>query len=116
MNDILVKSFKAAGTIPGNHIVRLGIGVNSAALATSPTEVLIGVAHNLDTSAGDVCDVVVSGIPLVKAGAAFSKGVYLTVDANGRAVAVSGGTDRTIGISLEDASAGDLIPVLLTQA
>ena len=116
MNDILVKSFKAAGSIPGNRIVRLDAGANSVALATATTEVLIGVSHNTDTDAGDLCDVVVSGIPLVKAGAAFSKGTYLTVDASGQAVAVSGGTDRTIGISLDSASTGDLIPVLLTQA
>jgi len=113
-NDILVKSFTAEGAIPGNHIVTLGTGANSVTAASAVSETLVGVSHNLDCDAGDMADVVMAGTPNVKAGADITKGSYVTTDSNGQAVAVSQATDRTIGIALDGASAGDLIPVLLS--
>ena len=113
-NDILVKSFQAEGAIPGNHIVTLGTGANSVTAASAVSETLVGVSHNLDAASGYQADVVMAGTPMVKAGAAITKGAYVTTDGNGQAAAVGAGTDRTIGIALDGASAGDLIPVLLS--
>lgn len=113
-NDILVKAFEAEADIPGNRIVTLGTGANSVALASDVSETLVGITHNTDTAAGDVADVVMAGTPMVKAGAAITKGSYVTTDDSGQAVASSAGTDRIIGIALEGASTGDLIPVLLS--
>lgn len=113
-NDILVKSFQAESAIPGNRIVTLGVAAASVALASAVSETLIGVSHNLDAADGTQADVVMAGTPMVKAGAAINKGTYVTTDANGQAIAVSAGTDRSIGIALEGASTGDLIPVLLS--
>lgn len=113
-NDVLVKPFIAEGAIPGNRIITLGTGTQSAALASAVSETLIGVSHNTDTDSGDVADVVMAGTPMIKAGAAITKGSYVTTDATGHAVASSAGTDRILGIALEGASTGDLIPVLLS--
>lgn len=115
-NDILVKPFVAEADIPANHIVTFGSAEETVVGASAVSETLIGVTHNTDTKAGDAADVVMSGTPMVKAGAAITKGTYVTVDSNSQAVGVSAGTDRTIGMALRSASAGDLIPVLLTQA
>ena len=115
-NDVLVKSFKAEGAIAGNRIVTLGVASYSVAAASAVTETLVGVTHNLSAANGEQADVVVAGTPMVKAGAAITKGSYVTTNASGEAIAVSVGTDRTIGIALEGASTGDLIPVLLSVA
>ena len=115
-NDILTKSFTAEGAIPGNHIVTLGTAANSVTKASAATETLVGVTHNTAATAGLMADVVMAGTPMVKAGAAITKGSYVTTDASGQAVASTAGTDRVIGMALEGASAGDLIPVLLSFA
>lgn len=113
-NDVLVKSFKAEGAIAGNRIVTLGVAARSIVAASAVTETLVGVTHNLAADDGDLADVVVAGTPMVKAGAAITKGSYVTTNAAGQAVAISAGTDRVIGIALDAASTGDLIPVLLS--
>lgn len=115
-NDILVKSFHASGAIPGNRIVTLGTNDNTVKGATGSSETLIGVTHNTDAQDGKMADVVLAGAPMVKAGAAITKGTYVTSDANSKAIAVADGTDRTIGMTLEGASEGDLVPILLSQA
>ena len=115
-NDVLTKSFKAEAAILGHHIVTLGVASQSAVTASAVSEVLIGVSHNLDAAINTSADVVVAGTPMVKAGAAITKGSYVTTNASGEAIAVSVGTDRTIGIALEGASTGDLFPVLLSFA
>lgn len=115
-NDTLVKSFEAEGAIPGNRIVTLGTAANTVTQASAVSETLVGVTHNTDAEAGGMADVVMAGTPMVKAGAAITKGTYVTTDASGQAIAVSVASDRTIGIALEAASTGDLIPVLLSFA
>lgn len=115
-NTTLVKSFKAESAVEGNRIVTFGTADNTVVKGSGVSDALFGVTHNLDAAAGDMADVIVGGIADVKAGGAITKGAYVTTDANGQAIAVSAGTDRTIGMAVTGAVAGDLVPVLISIA
>lgn len=67
---------------------------------------------NANTNINEQVPVVVSGIALVKCGAAVSNGDALQSDANGKAITKS--TGELIGYSLDDSTGADvLIRVLL---
>ena len=113
-NDILVKTFKAEGDIPGNRIIKLGTGDNTVAAASAVGDRLIGISHATDAKAGYAADVTLQGIATVKAGGAINKGEQVTTDASGQAVSKSAATNSRVGVVLTGASAGDLVPVLLS--
>lgn len=121
------------------HAAYLAIGFNGAVASVAGQKVL-GVAQR----AGELNkanDVVTSGTTLVIAGAAFSKGASLIVDAQGRAIATNGPLSVAAGATpvtssaangdvlegadlpeyvfadaLEDASeAGDVVEILLRR-
>lgn len=72
-----------------------------------------GVLQNKPNAAAVVGSMAISGIAMVKAGAATTAGSDLASDASGRVVDVTTG-DIVVGICLEAAgAANDIIPVLL---
>lgn len=81
------------------------------------TDVPVGVLQNNPNAAGQAAEVMTSGITRMVAGAAIAVPSSLTIDATGRAVTATLGTDTTkhiIGQPLEAAAAaGDIIAVLI---
>lgn len=114
-NPDTIKSYKAGGAIGPNLCVKFsasGTVVQSAAAA----DLSIGVSVPLMSAAlGDRVDVIHEAIADVLAGGVCTRGTAVTSDANGAVVnAVAG--NRAVGIALETAAAGDIIPVLIQPA
>lgn len=115
-NQILKKSFiaGAAGITP-NSIVKFS-NSGTVVLAAAATDALLGVTDPFCNPAlGDRLDVTLMGIMEIKSAGVINRGALVTANAAGLAVA-SAATDRVIGIALETAAVGDLIPVLVVQS
>ena len=117
-NPLLQKNFTAGAAIAACRIVKLSAAntvIQSAAAADSH----IGVCSEVGPASGERCDVVVSGIAFVEAGAAFALGALLTADSVGRAVIAApaaGANNRIIGVALDAAvAAGDIVRVMISQ-
>lgn len=77
----------------------------------------IGILQNDPDTAGHAATVAVAGISKAVAGASITAGAAVSVDSQGRVVAVASTVDFEIGIALKTASnAGEIIPVLLLPA
>jgi hypothetical protein len=116
MNPLLHKNFTAGGAIAPYRIVTFSAAdtVIQAAAATNP---LIGVNDDVAPVSGERTDIIMAGIALIEAGAAFALTARITSDATGRAVAAApsaGANVNCIGYPMEPAvAAGDLIRVLI---
>ncbi|MEM9772884.1 MAG: capsid cement protein [Cyanobacteria bacterium P01_D01_bin.73] len=109
-NHELVKAFAASGVVPEQTLVKAGAEDDFVVPATADTDIVLGVAGDLDVT-DDTCDVVLSGIARVVAGGAISFGAQVTAGAGGKAVAASAG-NRIAGIAMESATAdGDVISI-----
>lgn len=109
------KDFEAGATINPQRIVKFGTAP-AVIEGAAATDSLLGVSTNTaDALAGDFVDVVMMGEAQVVAGAAVAAGIFVTSDADGKAVtAVS--TNSVIGRSLTAAAAdGDVITVFVVQ-
>ncbi len=118
-NPGLVKNWVAEGAITKYRIVRLGTADGRVAQAAASTDTLVGVAAELDAADGERVDVIHSGIAEVEFGGAVTRGAFVTADAQGRAVAAApaaGANARIIGIALQTAAAGDILPVLVVPS
>jgi len=115
-NPILQKNYIAGGAIPAFTVVKLSAD-NGVVAAAAVSDALIGVSSDIAAASGERCDVIVSGIANVLAGAAITRGALLTVDSSGRAVTAApaaGTNNRIIGTALESAgAANDVIRVLV---
>jgi hypothetical protein len=116
MNPLLTKAYNAGGAIGPGLFVKFS-GAGTVVLGAAATDAVIGVSRQTVSAAtGDRVDVQHVGIADVFAGGSITRGGLVTCDGAGKAVASSpstGTTDRSLGIALESAAAGDIIPVLL---
>lgn len=113
-SDTLIKTFQAPSAIGGYLLVTTGDANGQVAKSALATNALIGVTTQIGTQSNGSCDVIMAGVTEVTAGAAVSRGASLTSDTSGRAIAVSTGASRTIGIALTAAAAaGDIISILI---
>lgn len=107
---LLLKGFRAAGSIQPRRIASIASGVVSQ--AQSDHDALIGVADNA-AALGQVVSVVMVGVTEVVAGDEIVAGDHVTSDDHGRAVHATN-NKTVLGIAMEDAVAGDLLTVALS--
>lgn len=116
MNPLLTKAYNATATIGPGLFVKFS-GSGSVAPAAAATDSIIGASRpGVTAASGDRVDVQHVGIADIVAGGTITRGGLVTSDSAGKAVASApstGTTDRSCGIALESAAAGDIIPVLL---
>jgi hypothetical protein len=112
-NPIQKKSYIAGATaLTPNSIVKFSAS-ETVVLAAADTDALIGVTDAFcNPAVGDRLDVMHDGIADVIAGGIIARGDIVTSDASGHAVTWT--TGRKLGVALETAAAGDLIPVELS--
>lgn len=85
---------------------------NQVGLATSGTDVIIGVMQNKPQVTGQAATVGIFGVTNVTAGAAITAGAVVQSNTTGQAIPLAAGT--ALGVALQAATAaGELIPVLL---
>jgi hypothetical protein len=117
-NPLLHKNFLAGGAIAAFRIVRFS-AADTVVQASAVGDGLIGVNDDAPALSGERCDVVMSGMCFVEAGAAFSAGARLTTDAQGRAVAAApaaGVNNAIIGMAVDAAvAAGDIVRMMISQ-
>lgn len=108
------KNFTASATINPRRIVKFNGTATTVIEGAAATDLLLGVSTNLvDAVSGEEVDVVMAGETQVVAGAAVAIGVFLTADADGRAVTAAA-TNRAVGYALTSAAAaGDVITVFV---
>ncbi len=116
MNRLLEKNFTAGAAIPAYRLVQFS-AADTVILAAAATNVLMGVNDDVAPASGERTDIIMAGICLIEAGAAFAINARITSDATGRAVAAAPATgvnNNCIGYAMEAAvAAGDLIRVLI---
>lgn len=122
--------FRAGGTIPNYRIVIQGATDDAVILATAATQNLFGVSYlpisdidplpvgttgqTTEATTGDLVDVVAGGTPDVEYGGTVARGVPVTSDTVGRAVAATEG-DVVLGFAGSDAVLGDIAPMLIDR-
>lgn len=117
-NIVLAKGFLAGAAIAAYRIVKFS-AVDTVIQGAAASDSLIGVVSEVAPASGERCEVILSGVAFVEAGAAVTVGSLITSDATGRGIAAapaSGVNARHVGVALEAAAAaGDVIRVLLSQ-
>lgn len=115
INPGTIKTLIAATAVAQYRAVKFGPGDEDVAQADAVGNDLIGVnAEPADVPAGSRIDVTLDGLVEIEAGATFARGVDLTVDAQGRAVASGAATDAKLGKAWDAANAaGDIVRVKL---
>jgi hypothetical protein len=116
----LIRNFTAgAGGVAQYQIVKLGAADGEVVAAAAVGDTLIGVSVQPGTAAqGQRVDVAIDGVVEVLAGGTITRGAWLTTTASGQAVAAApsaGVNNGVIGVALQSAVAGDVIPCLLAQ-
>jgi hypothetical protein len=79
-------------------------------------EVSIGASKNAVTTAGEITEIVKSGIAILQAGGTITAGAFVNSDADGKAVAEASTNKWASGIALQAAVDGDYISVDLDGA
>lgn len=107
----IVKTFVASGAIGHRKQVKATATDGIVALATAPTDNIIGVTDFPSGAPdGGRIDVVLFGPAEVEGGGAIGFGAYFTTDANGRAVAAApaaGVNNGVGGRALSNVASGD---------
>lgn len=109
------RTFVAAADLSAKqfYIVKLDSSSNGVALSAAATDTSIGVLQNTPAS-GEAATVRFLGTSKVVAGAAITKGAYVTADSSGKGAATTTDRDNAIGIALEAAAAdGDIFEIML---
>lgn len=117
-NHVLVKTFVAGAAIAKNTIVMFDSSDNTVIVATSNTDLPIGVAITAALNAGDRIDVVLMGIAEIKAAGAITRGDYVVATTGGEGVAGTGATakQQAIGIAMEGVADDDIFSCFLTRS
>lgn len=109
--SIHTRTVVAAGALAANRLVTLAGAYPAAGAA------VLGATRTSAAAAGDLVPVDVQGTTIVEAGGAIAADAAISVDAQGRAVALAGAGKAPAGRALEAAAqAGDLIEVLLVPS
>lgn len=116
-NPLLTKSFTSGGAIAPYRIVKPGTSDGKVLQAAAATDSLMGVSGSLGVDASDKrIDIIKSGIAEVEYGGNVSRGVPLTADADGKAVAAApatGANVRVIGFAEVSGVVGDIGSMLI---
>ena len=107
----LITPRRAQAAIAKRRIVKTGTANGSAVQAASAAAPMLGVSTDIDADAGEVMDVVRSGLTPLEYGGTVPDGALLTSDADGRAIAVTfpvGANTYTIGYAEVAGVVGDI--------
>lgn len=118
LTSSLTKNFTAETAVTRRRIVRFGSSDTAVVLATAVTDGLLGVSTEIDSVAGETCDVRLTGIAEVEYGGTIARGAYVTVDTQGRAVAAAPATgvnNSIVGVAVVSGVLGDIGAVLISQ-
>lgn len=119
MNPTFTKNYTAGAAIAKRRFVKIGAADGAILQAAAATDPIIGASTDIDAASGDRVDAHLAGIVEVEAGGNITRGVQVTADADGKAVAAapaSGVNNFVAGRAMVSAAAGDIIPVLLAIA
>ena len=110
MGEPLIKGIRAGAAIARNTLVAFN-DAGEVVAASSGADRIAGVSCEVDCAAGRLCDVVLSGLFEVRAGAAIAAGDLLTSDAQGRAVPLPSGNakKRIAGLALGPAAENEFV-------
>lgn len=112
--------FAAGATVNPSRIVKIGAADSTVIQGAAATDRFVGVSDkNISRASGEIVDVIVSGVAVVKAGGSISRGAAVTSDASGQAVAAApaaGTNNGIVGWALDAASSGDLVSVLIAPS
>ena len=109
----IIRTYTCETAIPNRRQVKPGSVDGKVALATSSTDLIIGVSDCPgDAAIGDRIDIVLFGETEVDVGGTVGFGAYITADANGKAIAAApaaGVNARTGGLLHQGAAvSGDI--------
>lgn len=121
MAEPLIRSFVANADIRGNRIAAFHATKQAAVEASANTAALLGVSTSPGASAGAMVDVVQLGLAEVVAGGNLARGVRVTSDAEGRAVAVpapgaQAATVSVVGTVQAAAAEGDIVEIVVAPS
>lgn len=109
----IIKGYMAQALIEAYRIVKFGTVDATAVKGAAAADASIGVSVQIDTAAGEVCDVVRLGPAEVRLGGTVTRGALLTSDATGKAIAATaaaGSNVRFVAIADAAGVADDIIP------
>jgi hypothetical protein len=119
MNPGLTKNYNAGAAVLKRRFIKFGADDKTVLQAAAATDLIVGASTDVDTVTGETTDVIVSGIALLQAGGAVTRGQEVTSDANGKAVAAAPGAgvnNRVGGIAMASAVLDDWFPVLIAPS
>lgn len=106
------RSVLAQAAIAGFLIIKHGTVDNSAALATTAADLLVGTNDSLAKAIGEMVDYPTAGTGQVVLGGNVTRGGAITADAASKGVAAApaaGVNNRIIGFALQSGAANDVI-------
>lgn len=108
----LVLAYTAGEAITKHRILQFSAD-DTVTMADATDDLMIGVSTDVDAASGDTLDVVHSGVALIEAGDAVTRGQWQTSGTDGVCLDISDPEETAIGIALRSGVAGDLVPVLI---
>jgi hypothetical protein len=117
-SPLLTKTFTAGGAVTKRRLLKMGAADGTVIQAVDTAAAIVGVVGELDAASGVRFDAHLAGPVEVEFGGTVARGVLVTSDASGRAVAAApaaGANAYVAGISLVSGVTGDIGTVLLSQ-
>lgn len=117
-NNLLTKTFEAGAAIAKHTIVMFDSVDDQVVVATSNTDLPIGIALDAAAAAGDRIEVAIAGIAEVKAAGVIARGDYVVATAGGEGVAGTAVTvkQQAIGIAMEGVADNDIFACLIARS
>jgi len=113
MSHVLMwRAADAGGAISPHRIVKYGNADGKVVQSTAAADAHVGVSGRASAASGGRVEIARSGIADIEYGGNVTRGVLLTADADGKAVAAADG-NRVIGVAEVSGVAGDIGQVLL---
>ena len=102
----------AEGAVERHRIIKAGAAAGSCVKAAAATDKLLGTSDELEHVTGEVVDMALGPLPIVRLGGTVAVGDALTSDANGKAIATTTIGNRIVGFAETAGVVDDLIPYL----
>ena len=111
---LLDKNYLSGAAVLPYRFCKFGSSDTAIVTAAAATDAIIGVSGQVGApAAGQQIDITLMGIGEVTLAANLARGVLVTSDANGAAVAAATANNRIAGTLLMSGVAGDVVPVML---
>lgn len=104
------RSYEAEAAVAKHLIVKHGTADGTCTLASAATDALIGAADSLDKAIGEMVDVQLGEIGLVRLGGTVVRGAALTANASAKAISTTTVGNRIIGFAEVSGAADDIVP------